>query len=171
MPELKNWDDPDAEELEMPMDTSRELVELLLHRPTVDEVSQFLVLSGVPALHPWQAAIYAIDSSSRLRLLGSFGLERGRGRPDLAGPALERVEAPTLLIVGGEDYQVIELNEGPLKSLGRSSRLEIIPGATHLFEEPGALDKVCLLARSWFDEYLIAAELESNRLIRYRRTS
>ncbi len=82
MPELKNWDDPDAEELEMPMDTSRELVELLLHRPTVDEVSQFLVLSGVPALHPWQAAIYAIDSSSRLRLLGSFGLERGRGDLD-----------------------------------------------------------------------------------------
>ncbi len=93
------------------------------------------------------------------------------GRPDLAGPALERVEAPTLLIVGGEDHQVIKLNEGALKSLGRSSRLEIIPGATHLFEEPGALDKVCLLARSWFDEYLIAAELESNRLIRYRRTS
>ena len=93
------------------------------------------------------------------------------GRPDLAGPALERVEAPTLLIVGGEDYQVIDLNETALKSLGRSSRMEIIPGATHLFEEPGALDKVCLLARSWFDEYLIAAELESNRLIRYRRTS
>jgi dienelactone hydrolase len=79
------------------------------------------------------------------------------GRPDLAGPALPRVRAPTLLIVGGNDVQVIELNRLALAQLRSEKQLVIIPGATHLFEEPGALDKVAWLAREWFQRHLIPA--------------
>src|SRR6202790_46529 len=79
------------------------------------------------------------------------------GRPDLAGPALPRVRAPTLLIVGGNDVQVIELNRLALAQLRGEKQLVIIPGATHLFEEPGALDKVAWLARQWFQRHLIPA--------------
>jgi putative phosphoribosyl transferase len=76
------------------------------------------------------------------------------GRPDLAGPALPRVRAPTLLIVGGKDVQVIELNEEALRLLRCEKDLVIVPGATHLFEEPGALDEVAGLARWWFLRHL-----------------
>lgn len=76
------------------------------------------------------------------------------GRPDLAGAALSRVKAPTLLIVGGKDVPVIGMNQEALTQLGAIKRLEIIPGATHLFEEPGALEKVAQLARQWFERYL-----------------
>jgi len=76
------------------------------------------------------------------------------GRPDLAGDALSRVRAPTLLVVGGDDVPVIELNERALAQLGCEKRLEIVPGATHLFEEPGALDAVARLARDWFLRHL-----------------
>ncbi len=76
------------------------------------------------------------------------------GRPDLAGDALPRVRAPTLLIVGGDDDAVIQLNEGALARLDCEKRLEIVPGATHLFEEPGALDRVADLAARWFAEHL-----------------
>ncbi|MEV4838424.1 alpha/beta hydrolase [Nonomuraea sp. NPDC049486] len=72
------------------------------------------------------------------------------GRPDLAGPRLASVRAPTLLIVGGHDEQVLELNREAQRELGGESRLEIVPGATHLFEEPGALDQVADLTGSWF---------------------
>jgi putative phosphoribosyl transferase len=72
------------------------------------------------------------------------------GRPDLAGVALREVRAPTLLIVGGEDHGVIELNEQAFAQLTCEKRLEIVPGAGHLFEEPGALDEVVALAREWF---------------------
>jgi len=75
------------------------------------------------------------------------------GRPDLAGAALPKVQAPTLLIVGGEDYPVIELNERAMKELRSEKRLEIVPGATHLFEEAGALEKVAALARAWFERH------------------
>jgi dienelactone hydrolase len=76
------------------------------------------------------------------------------GRPDLAPDALPRVRAPTLLIVGGQDRPVIEMNQGALQALRAPKRLEIVPGATHLFEEPGALERVADLARDWFLEYL-----------------
>jgi putative phosphoribosyl transferase len=77
------------------------------------------------------------------------------GRPDLAGSALRRVVAPTLLIVGGEDYPVIELNHQALDLLGATEKqLIIIPGATHLFEEPGTLEEVARLASEWFARYL-----------------
>ena len=77
------------------------------------------------------------------------------GRPDLAGPALDKVEAPTLLIVGSLDEVVIELNREALARLRCEARLEIVPGATHLFEEPGTLEEVARLARGWFREHLV----------------
>jgi len=76
------------------------------------------------------------------------------GRPDLAGVALGAVRAPTLLIVGSLDYPVIELNEQALRKLRSIKELEIVPGATHLFEEPGTLDQVSALARDWFARFL-----------------
>ena len=80
------------------------------------------------------------------------------GRPDLAGPALPRVRAPTLLIVGGNDHAVIRLNQQALAQLRCEKRLVIVPGATHLFEELGALDQVARLAREWFERHLTPAE-------------
>ncbi len=80
------------------------------------------------------------------------------GRPDLAGPALDRVRAPTLLIVGGHDEEVLHLNRLALKALGaQETQLTIVPGATHLFEEPGALEEVAHLAADWFVRYLSPA--------------
>ena len=78
------------------------------------------------------------------------------GRPDLAGDVLARVTAPTLLIVGGRDTEVLRLNRLAQQRLGGESRLEIVPGAGHLFEEPGALDRVAALARDWFVAHLVS---------------
>ena len=78
------------------------------------------------------------------------------GRPDLAGDVLARVTAPTLLIVGGRDTEVLRLNRLAQARLGGESRLEIVPGASHLFEEPGALDRVAALARDWFVAHLVS---------------
>jgi len=76
------------------------------------------------------------------------------GRPDLAGDALPRVEAPTLLIVGGNDDVVIGLNQTALEQMRCEAKLEIIPSATHLFEEPGALEQVAKLASNWLCVHL-----------------
>jgi dienelactone hydrolase len=76
------------------------------------------------------------------------------GRPDLAGDALPKVQAPTLLIVGGNDDVVIELNEMARDKMRCEVKLQIIPGATHLFEEPGALEQVAKLASDWFSLHL-----------------
>jgi len=76
------------------------------------------------------------------------------GRPDLAGAALDGVQAPTLLIVGGRDTEVLRLNQGAMRSLHGPARLEVVPGATHLFEEPGALESVAHLAGEWFATHL-----------------
>ena len=77
------------------------------------------------------------------------------GRPDLAGTALSRVRAPTLLIVGEADELVLELNRQALELLPGEKRLEVVPGATHLFEEPGTLEQVARLAADWFSRYLV----------------
>jgi dienelactone hydrolase len=81
------------------------------------------------------------------------------GRPDLAGSALRSVAAPSLFIVGGDDHIVLRLNGEAILDLPRSTpaRLEVIPGATHLFEEPGALERVAELATCWFQRYLAPA--------------
>ena len=88
------------------------------------------------------------------------------GRPDLAGDALPKVQAPTLLIVGGNDDIVIELNEMARDQMRCEVKLEIIPGATHLFEEPGALEQVAKLASDWFSLHLTSqtafTQLERN---------
>lgn len=76
------------------------------------------------------------------------------GRPDLAGEALTRVKAPVLLIVGGNDEPVIQMNQTAIQQMHNSVELEIIPNATHLFEEPGTLEKVAELAKNWFLKYL-----------------
>ena len=88
------------------------------------------------------------------------------GRPDLAGSALSRVRAPTLLIVGGNDIPVIGMNREALAQLRTEKQLEIIPGATHLFEEPGALEKVAELASQWFNRYLTTADEQNLHLHR-----
>jgi putative phosphoribosyl transferase len=76
------------------------------------------------------------------------------GRPDLAAASLPQVHAPTLLIVGGADHEVLALNRRALRELRCTKRLEVVPGATHLFEEPGALDSVAQLAAAWFESHL-----------------
>ena len=76
------------------------------------------------------------------------------GRPDLAMESLHGVKAPTLLIVGGDDFEVIELNRTAYENISAKKKLEIIPGATHLFEEPGALEEVSRLSAEWFTRYL-----------------
>src|SRR5438309_1372082 len=101
------------------------------------------------------AAAALIVAATLPRLVGAV-VSRG-GRPDLAGGALEQVLAPTLLIVGGEDREVIELNRQAYQRLNCEKRLEIIPGATHLFEEPGALEAVARLATAWFRRHLVEA--------------
>src|SRR5437763_12357995 len=76
------------------------------------------------------------------------------GRPDLAGDALPKVKSPTLLIVGGFDYPVIEMNKSALARMRCEKELKIVPGATHLFEEPGTLQEVSRLAADWFQRHL-----------------
>ena len=105
------------------------------------------------------AAAALVAAAQRPDAVGAV-VSRG-GRPDLAGPALTRVRAPTLLIVGGNDFEVIELNRRALALLRCEKRLEIVPGATHLFEEPGALEEVARLAREWFERYLMPTEAGS----------
>lgn len=95
------------------------------------------------------ALVAAANEPLRVRAVVSRG-----GRPDLAGPALEIVRAATLLIVGGSDYGVIGLNEDALHRLKCFKALEIIPGATHLFEEAGALQQVTEKAARWFETHL-----------------
>jgi pimeloyl-ACP methyl ester carboxylesterase len=80
------------------------------------------------------------------------------GRPDLAGQYLRLVRQPTLLIVGGHDDVVIKLNRAAMRTLAGEARLEIVPGATHLFSEPGALEQVARLAADWFTRYLTKRE-------------
>ena len=91
------------------------------------------------------ALVAAVDLPQDIGAVVSRG-----GRPDLAGEALPKVKAPTLLIVGGNDDIVIELNEQARDRMRCEAKLEIVPGATHLFEEAGALEQVAKLANDWF---------------------
>lgn len=98
------------------------------------------------------AAAALVAAASRPAAVSAV-VSRG-GRPDLALDLLEQVQAPTLLIVGGADTEVLALNRLAFRRLGGTKRLEVVPGATHLFEEPGALDNVAELAAAWFETHL-----------------
>ncbi|HEX4204395.1 MAG TPA: dienelactone hydrolase family protein [Ktedonobacteraceae bacterium] len=98
-------------------------------------------------------AAAALVAAARLPLIVRAVVSRG-GRPDLASAFLPRVKAPTLLIVGSRDTQVIQLNQTALSLLQAEKRLVLIEGATHLFEEPGALEQVARIACEWFEQYL-----------------
>ncbi len=101
-------------------------------------------------------AAAALVAAERLGGEISAVVSRG-GRPDLAGDSLPRVTAPTLLIVGGDDVEVLGLNRDAEARMRCERRLEVIPGATHLFEEPGALERVAELAADWFERHLTEA--------------
>lgn len=105
------------------------------------------------------AAAALITAADRPHRVGAV-VSRG-GRPDLAGEALGRVHAPTLLIVGGWDTDVIALNEQAARRLSCEHRITIVPEATHLFEEPGKLDEVSRLASAWFVRWFSAQDQES----------
>jgi putative phosphoribosyl transferase len=105
-------------------------------------------------------AAAALVAATRRRELVSAVVSRG-GRPDLAGAALAEVQAPTLLMVGGHDESVIELNRQALAQLRIAEKeLMIVPGATHLFEEPGALEQVAKAAGKWFSRFLTLPRLQ-----------
>lgn len=95
------------------------------------------------------ALMAAADLGSAISAVVSRG-----GRPDLADKSLKRIQAPTLLIVGGYDFTVLQLNQQAYKRINAEKELKVIPNATHLFEEPGALEKVAILAAEWFQTYL-----------------
>jgi putative phosphoribosyl transferase len=107
------------------------------------------------------AAAALVAASSLGDRIGAV-VSRG-GRPDLAGGMLPQVKAPTLLIVGGADFGVIELNQWALERLGGEKSIEIVPGATHLFPEPGALEAVIELAAAWFERHLVERPARANR--------
>ncbi len=106
------------------------------------------------------AALVAAAARQDVRAVVSRG-----GRPDLAGDALGRIAAATLLIVGGDDPQVLALNQEAYRQLRCERRLEVVPGATHLFEEPGTLEAVADLARDWFLRHLPAAPAETTHAV------
>jgi putative phosphoribosyl transferase len=95
------------------------------------------------------AALIAAAGEPSVRAVVSRG-----GRPDLAGDALHDVEAPTLMIVGGRDRRILDANRLASRELSAPHRIKVIRGATHLFEEPGALERVAALAATWFEEYV-----------------
>jgi putative phosphoribosyl transferase len=118
-------------------------------------------LQREPATHQLPGAYFGASTGAGAALLAAGErpswvkavVSRG-GRPDLAGSALARVRAPVLLIVGGEDEPVIRLNQEAMAGLNCEKRLTIVPGATHLFEEPGTLEEAARLAREWFEKHL-----------------
>ncbi len=117
----------------------------VINEPVADQldIGYFGASTGAAA-----ALRAAVEREQAIRAVVSRG-----GRPDLAERMLDRVRAPTLLIVGGDDTDVIKLNRRAQEHIRAACQLEVIPGATHLFPEPGALDKVADLAAHWFMEY------------------
>jgi len=113
-------------------------------------------VGGLPIGHfgASTGAAAALRAAAELPRTVRAVVSRG-GRPDLAGPALGRVEAPTLLIVGGADHTVLDLNRRAIALMHCVTELAIVPGASHLFEEPGALTRVASLARDWFGNKLV----------------
>ncbi|HEU5260480.1 MAG TPA: hypothetical protein VFU41_03545 [Gemmatimonadales bacterium] len=154
------------------------LFDLLTDREAADRANVFDILllagrlhsatdwaAGYPATADLPIGYFAASTGAAAALVAAAGagpriravVSRG-GRPDLAGEFLPRVKAPTLLIVGGADFGVLSLNQAALARLGGIRRLVVVPGATHLFEEPGALDNVAGLAAFWFGRHLSGRE-------------
>lgn len=106
------------------------------------------------------AALLAAAGRKDVRAIVSRG-----GRPDLAGEALSRITAATLLIVGGNDPEVLALNKAAYRRLHCTRQLEVVPGATHLFEEPGTLETVAALARAWFLRHLANEPAETTHAV------
>jgi dienelactone hydrolase len=106
------------------------------------------------------AALVAAAARQDVRAVVSRG-----GRPDLAGDALGRMTAATLLIVGGRDPEVLALNRAAYRQLPCERLLEVVPGATHLFEEPGTLEAVAALARAWFLQHLASEPVETTNAV------
>lgn len=125
---------------------------------------------GEPDINSIPIGLFGASTGAAAALVAASGLgdrigavvSRG-GRPDLAGDMLPLVKVPTLLIVGGADYGVIELNQQALERLGGEKSLQIVPGATHLFEEAGALDAVIELAGGWFESHLVGGNLRATK--------
>ncbi|NOK18605.1 dienelactone hydrolase family protein [Corallococcus carmarthensis] len=124
-------------------------------------------LTRIPELGRWPIGLFGSSTGAGAALVAAARapeaiqavVSRG-GRPDLAGSVLPAVRAPTLLIVGGEDVQVVSLNQQALEALRAHKRLEVVPGASHLFEEPGTLEQAARLARDWFLQHLAPAARE-----------
>ncbi len=125
----------------------------LAHNPGTSGLPLGYFGASTGAAAALEAAAYFADRPDFIRAVVSRG-----GRPDLALHALGLVVAPTLLIVGGDDTVVIEMNKGAFERLTVAKDLKIVPGATHLFEEPGALEEVSRLATEWFRRYLMPGE-------------
>lgn len=111
-------------------------------------------------LHQLKAGLFGASTGAAAALIGASKapsvaavVSRG-GRPDLASDALAKVRAPVLLIVGSNDREVLDLNRQAMAQMHAETRLEVVPGATHLFEEPGALEQVAHLAQAWFMRWL-----------------
>ncbi len=135
------------------------------HRFDIPMLGQRLILAtdwlrGHPGIRNLAVGYFGASTGAAAALIAAAERPDARavvsrgGRPDLARDALERVQAPTLLIVGEHDEQVIDLNRAAQRRLAGASDLVIISGATHLFEEPGAMEQVTTHATSWFREYL-----------------
>ena len=150
---------PDEEQIDDQTGELRFDIEMLADRLTkiVDWLQRLHDTSSLPiglfgASTGGGAALMA--AAARPRAVAAV-VSRG-GRPDLAGRALQRVTAPTLLIVGGRDSEVIVMNRDAMRQMRAEVSLEIVPGATHLFEEPGTLERVAELAGEWFVRHLHA---------------
>ena len=156
---------PDEERIDAATGRLRLDIDLLAHR--VIAATDWLAADKiVPSAHlgyfgaSTGAAAALIAAAQRPAEVGAV-VSRG-GRPDLAGAALARVRTPTLLIVGGDDTGVIELNQEAWRALGAERKeIQLVPGATHLFEEPGALEEVARLATEWFERTLAAPREEA----------
>jgi putative phosphoribosyl transferase len=152
-----------AEEEQIDQRTAHLRFDIALLARRVRETVQWVHQSGVA---PGPCGLFGASTGAAAALVAAAAapdrvgavVSRG-GRPDLAGEALARVVAPTLLIVGGADHAVIPLNEEALRRLSAPKELIIVPNATHLFPEPGALDEVANLAAGWFRRHLLEGQV------------
>lgn len=148
---------PDEERVDLVTAELRFNIPLLIQRTvgTLDWVTKQPELQtlGVGLFGASTGAAAALGAAAERPGVVKAVVSRG-GRPDLAIPVLDRVEAPTLFIVGERDTTVLELNRQAAAAMAAPWRLEVVPGATHLFEEPGTLEQAAALARDWFLQHL-----------------